>query len=423
MNSEMYLHRLEELDIVFEDGDRSARYPKANQFLTLGNHPFINTTNISDSQLDFSDVNFISDTKFAEIKKGRVEVGDILISTRGSKLGKAAYYESHRWLQPLINAQLLIIRCKDKRIHSKFLWYILTSVDGQAQIESLKSGSAQPQLPVRDLKKFEVSFPSYLKQIQIVNTLDALNNKITINRQINQTLEQMAQAIFKSWYVDFDPVRAKMEGRDTGLPAHIADLFPDELEKSVLGMKPRGWVVSTLEKKLLPKKGKNITLKTITPGEVPVVAGGLTPAYYHDTHNVTGPVITISASGANAGYVKLYHQDIWASDCSFVNKEETDNVFSIYLFFKYRQDEITKMQQGAAQPHVYPKDLARLLLVDPPSELWQKLEEIIRPLFGNIKNNTEELIILEKLRELLLPKLLSGELETEKDDTMVRGHA
>jgi type I restriction enzyme S subunit len=161
---------------------------------------------------------------------------------------------------------------------------------------------------------------------------------------------------------------------------------------------------------MIPKKGKNITKTTITPGSVPVVAGGLTPAYYHNAHNVTAPVITISASGENAGFINLYHQNIWCSDCSFVNKEEAEYLYSAYLFFKSRQDEITKMQQGAAQPHVYPKDLYRLALADPQKDIWQKVECVVTPLFESIKSNIEEVISLSELRDTLLPKLLSGEL-------------
>ena len=155
---------------------------------------------------------------------------------------------------------------------------------------------------------------------------------------------------------------------------------------------------------------KNITKKTVVSGSIPVVAGGLKPAYYHNCHNVTAPAITISASGANAGFVNLYHQNIWASDCSFVNEEETQYIYSIYLFFKSRQDEITKMQQGAAQPHVYPKDLSRIVLVDPPKEIWMKFEKSISSFFKKIKNNTNETLNLKNLRDGLLPKLLSGEV-------------
>ncbi|WP_215845547.1 restriction endonuclease subunit S [Candidatus Pantoea bituminis] len=159
MGSKWSSWALYELDITFEDGDRSSRYPKANEFLEYGNYPFLNTKNIVDGRLDLSEINFLSDQKFSEIKKGRVNPNDIIISTRGSQLGKVAFYSDHRWSQPLINAQLLIIRVKDERLVPEYLYLLLNSTDGKKQIEMLKSGSAQPQLPVRDLKKFIVNLP------------------------------------------------------------------------------------------------------------------------------------------------------------------------------------------------------------------------------------------------------------------------
>ena len=97
------------------------------------------------------------------------------------------------------------------------------------------------------MPSFPVRIPPKGEQISVVGVLKSIDEKLKVNRQINQTLEQMAQAIFKSWFVDFDPVRAKMEGRDTGLPAHIADLFPDELVESELGLVPKGWGVSNIK--------------------------------------------------------------------------------------------------------------------------------------------------------------------------------
>ena len=289
-----------------------------------------------------------------------------------------------------------------------------------------------------DLAKLEVPVPPIHVQKDIAKNGALLDDKIELNHQANQTLEQIAQAIFKSWFVDFEPVKAKIQAKQNGQDPEraamcaisgktleeleqlspetqqqlktTATLFPDALVDSELGEIPEGWVVKSLGKKITPKKGKNITKETITAGNVPVVAGGLSPAYYHNAHNVTAPVITISASGANAGFINLYHKNIWASDCSFIDEVATDYLYSIYLFFKSRQVEITKMQQGAAQPHVYPKDLARLVLVDPSNEIWQELENIVRPFFESAKNNIAEASSLEELREILLPKLLSGEI-------------
>jgi type I restriction enzyme S subunit len=224
--------------------------------------------------------------------------------------------------------------------------------------------------------------------------------------------------------VDFDPVHARLTcksdeelevaARELGISKEVLELFPIEFEESELGMIPKGWEWKKFGDILIPKKGKNITKDTITDGSVPVVAGGLTPAYYHSEYNVKAPVITVSASGANAGYVNLYTQNIWASDCSYINEGMTKFVYSMYLFLKENQKEITRMQQGAAQPHVYPKDLMRLVIANPNQNLWTYIEELIEPMFKQVGNNAKEIEVLQKTRDTLLPKLLSGELDVSE---------
>ncbi|PXK43992.1 restriction endonuclease subunit S, partial [Klebsiella variicola] len=202
-----------------------------------------------------------------------------------------------------------------------------------------------------------------------------------------------------------------------------AELFPSAMQDSELGEIPVGWVSETLGAVLEPKKGKNITKKTIEEGDIPVVAGGLAPAYYHSKYNVTGPVITISASGANAGFVNLYHCDIWASDCSYINKTQTQFVYCFYTLLKTRQKEITHMQQGAAQPHVYPKDIMRLVIVAPITALWQRLEKILTSIYEQIGVHLAQNMCLESLRDTLLPKLLSGEITLPEAEQIISEEA
>lgn len=144
---------------------------------------------------------------------------------------------------------------------------------------------------------------------------------------------------------------------------------------------------------------------------MPVVAGGLLPAYYHNKSNVTGPVITISASGANSGYVNLYFEDIWASDCSFINKESSLHIFYYFLLLKSHQKEITGLQKGAAQPHVYPKDIMNLMIIKAPDTMINYFEENITSIFDQIKNLKIQNKKLKQARDLLLPRLMNGEIE------------
>jgi type I restriction enzyme S subunit len=142
------------------------------------------------------------------------------------------------------------------------------------------------------------------------------------------------------------------------------------------------------------------------------VAGGLQPAYFHNQSNVSQPAVTISASGANAGFVRLYLEDIWASDCSYINSEVSEYVFFWYLFLSNNQEKIYSMQQGAAQPHIYPSDLMRLKLCAPQkSELFKIFEVTASPLFSQILCLERQNKLLTEIRDSLLPRLISGELD------------
>src|SRR5690554_6747577 len=146
------------------------------------------------------------------------------------------------------------------------------------------------------------------------------------------------------------------------------------------------------------------------PCKVSVVACGLLPAYWHNVHNVEGPVITISASGANAGYVNLYNQNIWSSDSSYIDKKSTSYFYTAYVCLKYYQKAIYDMQTGAAQPHIYPKDFERLNVVFGSDKLLEQLENLLFSFFEKTAVFKSEAETLTQLRDILLPKLLSGEL-------------
>ncbi|WP_394245989.1 restriction endonuclease subunit S [Vibrio profundi] len=285
------------------------------------------------------------------------------------------------------------------------------------RIQAQATGSVQDNINLQTLERLLFPIPALEEQNRIAAVLGELDDKIHLNDEINQTLEQMAQAIFKSWFVDFDPVKAKMSGEQPeGMNATTASLFPEKLVESELGLIPNGWEVKPFSEWVKITKGKNITKKTIVEGDVPVVAGGLKPAYFHNAHNVNGPAITISASGANAGYVNLYFENIWASDCSYISQSTTPLFFLQYVALRYNQKKIFDMQTGAAQPHIYPRDFERLMIAVPNEELCRKLEDVFASFFGTIANNKQQNIELAALRDTLLPKLLSGEIDLDTQE-------
>jgi type I restriction enzyme S subunit len=343
--------------------------------------------------------------QFLGRKIGFPKKDDILLTSVGT-LGRAYKLTDEDRIY-FKDGNLTWFRNYSERLDPSWLLYWMRSDIGQGSFEQTKIGSTQQALTIVNLKSLKVALPPLLEQRAIAATLGALDDKIELNRRMNETLEAMARALFRDWFVDFGPTRAKMAGTAPYLSPDLWSLFPDRLDDA--GM-PKGWEEKILGEIVDLRKGRNITRKTVIPGDVPVVAGGLSPAYFHNTPNVIGPVITASASGANAGFIRLYHQDIWASDCSFISQEQTAFLFSIYALLSSRQDEIYTMQQGAAQPHIYPSDLKRMAITDAPKPVWQALEKLLASMFELVASNELKSRTLAQTRDLLLPRLMSGEL-------------
>ena len=340
-------------------------------------------------------------------RSGHPKKKDILTSTVGS-IGEFSQFDGTGSIaQNIIGLQFDETICL-----SDFAYYLFTYKKNIQRVKNLDISSVQPSVRVPHLLELEFKIPPLANQKAIAHILGTLDEKIELNKKKSPILEEIAKATFKSWFIKFDPVRAKAEGRPTGLPPEISDLFPDELVESEIGKVPKGWVVTDLGQLVTPRRGKAITKRTRTKGIVPVVAAGLEPAYFHNESNVNAPVVMISASGTNAGFARLYHQNIWASDdCLFISKMQSPTPCLWYIFLKLNQSKIYNMQQGAAQPHIYTSDLVRLQICIPKEKtLWNILNEFASLLFEKIGVTTEENRVLSELRDTLLPKLISEEL-------------
>ena len=312
------------------------------------------------------------------------------MTTRGT-IGNVAHYSANVPFEHVrINSGMVILRTNREALLDRFLFQYLRSGSFRKQIESLRTGAAQPQLPIRDIKTIGVPIPAITTQLRIADILSAYDDLIENNRRRIALLEQAARQLYREWFVRFR--------------------FPDHESTRIVDGLPEGWEKANLGDIVSISKGKNITKGLVRDGHVPVVAGGLSPAYYHDTPNVLGPVVTISASGANAGHVNIYHEDIWASDCSFISASQTERVFYFYLLLRDRQQEILGLQRGAAQPHVYPKDLARLIVLIPRDDIVEEFLESVSANFGQMGALNRHTVRLVQGRDLLLPRLMSGKV-------------
>lgn len=166
---------------------------------------------------------------------------------------------------------------------------------------------------------------------------------------------------------------------------------------------------STIGDEIIPKRGKPLLSKDAIIGNVPVVAGGLEPATYHNIANTLAPVLTISGSGANAGFVNLWHIPVWSSDSSYIDSTMTPYVYFWFALLKRRQQDIFNVQTGSAQPHIYPKHIAELSLSTIDYALVQDYTTKVTPLFTAIGRNYQETKQLQSLRDWFLPMLMNGQ--------------
>lgn len=173
---------------------------------------------------------------------------------------------------------------------------------------------------------------------------------------------------------------------------------------------------TTIEEYLIPRRGRNLLTKDAAGGNVPVVSGGLEPSCYHNVANTSAPVITISASGANAGYVNLWGCPVWSADSSFIDASITPHVYFWYNLLKYRQKEIFDAQTGSAQPHIYPQHIASMVIPRLDMEKVERYNNAVVALYHTIENRSNENINLSHTRDTLLPKLMSGELKISQTE-------
>ena len=156
---------------------------------------------------------------------------------------------------------------------------------------------------------------------------------------------------------------------------------------------------------MIPKRGKNLLLREVIDGNVPVVAGGVDASGYHNIANTSAPVITISASGANAGYVNLWNIPVWSSDSSYIDNTITSNIFFWYVTLKIRQKEIYDFQTGSAQPHIYPQHIAELPIMKLKDNDIEKFENTVSPIFNRIGQNKQEINVLKQILLVLSSKI------------------
>ena len=361
---------------------------KAPKFIEKGEYIFVNAKNLYNGYILDNDPT--KKTSHEEYLKYKKPLGKhtILYSIDGT-IGNIAKYRGEKCV---LGKGACYINCNPEIVESSYLYYQLQSPHFKSYIHLMSTGSTIKHISLKTMRDYVLKMPSLADQRHIASILSSLDRKIELNNKINADLEEMAQAIFKNWFVDFEPFK---DGK-----------FVD----SELGMIPEGWKVGLLGELCNFKRGKNLLTKNAIDEGVPVVAGGLEPSCYHNVANTGAPVITVSGSGANAGFMRMYHVPVWASDCSFIDIS-CENFYFVYCFLKVNSKLLKHAQTGAVQPHVKPSDIHDFELVIPDKESIYDFQDKVKPFFDKIASIQKENSRLSLLRDTLLPRLMSGELE------------
>jgi type I restriction enzyme S subunit len=359
-------------DITTKIGDGLHGTPNYD---SRGEYYFINGNNLADGKVIIKEeTQRVSKEEFKKYSKPLNE-RTLLLGINGT-IGNLAYYRNEKCV---LGKSACYINLNDE-VDTRFIYYTFLSKHFQNYIEGIATGTTIPNVPLKGIREYSFKLPPPPEQKSIAEVLSSLDDKIDLLHRQNKTLEQLAETLFRQWFVE-------------------------EAEE--------GWEKTTFGELVKPRKGRNITKAEAIEGDYPVVAGGLEPSCYHNQSNTSEPVITVSSSGANAGFVRLYHSAIWASDCSYIDNTITPFVFFSYVFLKVNQEILFDKQEGSAQPHVYPSHIMEIEMLNYPKSKIDEFEKKVTSMFQKIKSNTTQIKTLQQLRDTLLPKLMSGEVRVD----------
>ena len=305
-----------------------------------------------------------------------------------------------------------------------FLYYLFNSPHGRYLLESIRRQVAVSGITGTDLVQLYIPLPSLQKQHSIAHILGSLDDKIELNRQMNQTLEVMAQAIFKSWFVDFDPVHAKATGNDTGLPKEISGLFPDSFENTKLGPIPKGWEVKSLDEiadflngiacQKQPPKNREESLPVIKIREL---RQGVTKNSDRASIDISLKYIVEDGDILFSWSGSLL-VDVWCHGRGVLNQhvfKVTSELFPKWFYFHWIKHHLVEFQRVAADKvttmgHIKRHHLTDAKVCIPSIKFLNLTNEQLSPILEQqIKINLESKE-LSKIRDTLLPKLISGEM-------------
>ena len=363
--------------------------------------PVIKIGNIQNRVVDYSNTQFFPEEKVtSRHEKYFLSDGDVLIAMTGQgsvgRVGKIRILDSKKIL---LNQRVGKFAVDNINLDNNYLYYIISSPFYESILFNTGTGSGQPNLSPQDILSVEIPYPDIKEQKAIAATLSVLDDMIELNNQINKTLEEMAQAIFKSWFVDFEPFKN------------------GEFEESELGLIPKGWRVGVLgdiidifDSKRVPLSNRQ---RSVMEKKYPYY-GAATLMDYVDNYIFEGVHVLLGEDGTvmdEKGYPILQYVwgKFWVNNHAHVLKGK--GAFSDeYLYILLKNTNVASIVTGAVQLKINQNNLTGLKIIIPPEDVVKQYNDVVKDIFACFRSNTDEIKILTSLRDTLLPKLMSGEI-------------
>ena len=389
--------RIKEAPFEIIDGDRGKNYPAQNELHSSGHCLFLNAKNVRATGFDFSELQFISEEKDKLLRRGKLKRNDTVLTTRGT-VGNLAFYSDEVPFDDIrINSGMVIIRPHQNELDSKFCFYLFRALQ-QSQFEVFASGSAQPQLPIRDLNDIDVYIPERTEQQAVAEVLSNLDDKIDLLRRQNKTLEALAETLFRQWFLE----RAENGWARTSL-FNVIEL--------VGGGTPRtdvdeywdgdiGWIsakdITPNHKKFIVETEKKITLEGLKNSSAKLLPKFST---------------VISARGTVGNYCIL-SQNMAFSQSNYGIKPKFKNCyFFSYLLVAHAVEELKSAAYGSVFDTITTDSFREHEIRIPREEQINVFEVQMAPYFEKMLSNENEIRTVIKLRDTLLPKLMSGQAQ------------
>ena len=384
------------------DGDRGKNYPKNHEFFESGYCLFLNTGNVTKEGFSFANNQFITKEKDELLRKGKIQRGDLILTTRGT-VGNIAYYTNLiKYENVRINSGMVILRVKKENVDASFLYQLVRSKESRTYINSFCTGSAQPQLPIKNLSQIGFEIPPLPIQHRIATILSRYDSLI-------EKLEEAAQRLYKEWFVDLH--------------------FPGHENTKIVDGVPEGW-----EKKLIGEVcdttsgGTPSRSKTdFYTGNIPwVKTKELNDDFIFDTEErITDDAIRKSSAklipsgsilmamyGATIGKLGIATKELSCNQacCVFLLSEDNTLRFYIYSWLLDNRTLLISMGKGAAQPNLSQDMIKKLEIMIPSLHLLSIFDSKVKSIYKKIYYLSSQIRLLTEARDRLLPKLMSGEI-------------